>query len=292
MTAMKVGAPVAGFGVNNRFLWSQVQRTRSFLTDSASRGNEVSATAPKVDKTTAAALEYTDIPNSEITNVMASWFLLSKQTIPHYYLTVDTCVDNLMDLQSQLNLLQEASGGKRISFNDFVIKGAASALREVPRCNSSWTSDYIRQYHNVNIKVAVQTDNGTLAPVIKDADKKSLSMIAKDVAEQVQHLTQKAEENSLTPEDYEGGTFTLVNLGGPLGVKQFSGVILPPQSALLAVGSAEERIIPSSGPDRFKSASFMSVTLSCDHRVIDGATAAEWLKAFKGYIEHPESMLL
>ncbi|MCL7048577.1 hypothetical protein MKW94_020635 [Papaver nudicaule] len=233
-------------------------------------------------------LDYSDLPVSQIRKITASRLLLSKQTIPHYYLTVDTCVDKLMDLRSQLNSLQESSGGKRISINDLVIKACALALRKVPQCNSSWTNDYIRQYHNVNINVAVQTDNGLFVPVVRDADKKGLSTIS----EEVKHLATKAKENSLKPEDYEGGTFTVSNLGGPFGVKQFCAIINPPQSGILAVGSAEKRVVPGAGADQYKFASYMAVTLSCDHRVIDGAIGAEWLKAFKGYIENPESMLL
>ncbi|WVZ22474.1 hypothetical protein V8G54_001018 [Vigna mungo] len=249
--------------------------------------SQVSAPS-KAKGTTDAALNYIDIPVSQIRKVTASRLLLSKQTIPHYYLTVDACVDKLMSLRSKLNSLQEASGGSRISVNDLVIKAAALALRKVPQCNSSWANDYIRQYNNVNINVAVQTDNGLFVPVIRDADKKGLSTIG----EEVKQLAKKAKENSLKPQDYEGGTFTVSNLGGPFGVKQFCAIINPPQSGILAVGSAERRVIPGSGAEEFKFGSFMSVTLSCDHRVIDGAIGAEWLKAFKGYIENPESMLL
>ncbi|XP_042048189.1 dihydrolipoyllysine-residue acetyltransferase component 3 of pyruvate dehydrogenase complex, mitochondrial-like [Salvia splendens] len=254
---------------------------------SPSSGKEVSQ-APKAATATAAGLDYTDIPHSQIRKVTAARLLQSKQTIPHYYLTVDTCVDKLMELRSQLNSLQEASGGKRISVNDLVIKAAALALKKVPQCNSSWTNDYIRQFNNVNINVAVQTENGLFVPIVRDADKKGLSRIS----EEVKNLAQKAKENSLKPEDYEGGTFTVSNLGGPFGIKQFCAIINPPQAGILAVGSAEKRVIPGAGPDQFKFASFMSVTLSCDHRVIDGAIGAEWLKAFKGYIENPETMLL
>ncbi|KAG2380080.1 Dihydrolipoyllysine-residue acetyltransferase component 2 of pyruvate dehydrogenase [Vigna angularis] len=249
--------------------------------------SQVSAPS-KAKGTMDAALDYIDIPVSQIRKVTASRLLLSKQTIPHYYLTVDACVDKLMSLRSKLNSLQEASGGSRISVNDLVIKAASLALRKVPQCNSSWTNDYIRQYNNVNINVAVQTDNGLFVPVIRDADKKGLSTIG----EEVKQLAKKAKENSLKPQDYEGGTFTVSNLGGPFGVKQFCAIINPPQSGILAVGSAERRVIPGSGAEDFKFGSFMSVTLSCDHRVIDGAIGAEWLKAFKGYIENPESMLL
>ncbi|XP_020591097.1 dihydrolipoyllysine-residue acetyltransferase component 2 of pyruvate dehydrogenase complex, mitochondrial-like isoform X2 [Phalaenopsis equestris] len=234
------------------------------------------------------ALNYSDIPNSQIRKVTASRLLLSKQTIPHYYLTVDTRVDKLLQLRGELNSLQESSGGKRISVNDLIIKAAALALKKVPQCNSSWMNDFIRQYHNVNINVAVQTDNGLFVPVIKDADKKGLSKIA----EEVKNLAQKAKENTLKPEEYEGGTFTVSNLGGPFGIKQFCAIINPPQSCILAVGSAERRVIPGSSPDQFEFGSFIAVTLSCDHRVVDGAIGAEWLKAFKGYIENPTSMLL
>ncbi|CAN6931853.1 unnamed protein product [Brassica oleracea] len=254
----------------------------------ASGGKEATAKQSKVTHSKVPALDYVDIPRSQIRKVTASRLAFSKQTIPHYYLTVDACVDKLMGLRSQLNSFQEASGGKRISVNDLVVKAAALALRKVPQCNSSWTDDYIRQFKNVNINVAVQTENGLYVPVVKDADKKGLSTIG----EEVRLLAQKAKENSLKPEDYEGGTFTVSNLGGPFGIKQFCAVVNPPQAAILAVGSAEKRVVPGNGPDEFNFASYMPVTLSCDHRVVDGAIGAEWLKAFKGYIENPESMLL
>ncbi|KAI3983042.1 hypothetical protein MKX01_035323, partial [Papaver californicum] len=247
------------------------------------------ASAPKAKGTTQApTLDYTDLPHTQIRKITASRLLQSKQTIPHYYLTVDTCVDKLMELRNQLNSVQEASGGKRISVNDLVVKAAALALRKVPQCNSSWTNDYIRQFNNVNINVAVQTEHGLFVPVVRDADKKGLSKIG----EEIKQLADKAKKNSLKPNDYEGGTFTISNLGGPFGIKQFCAIISPPQAGILAVGSAEKRVVPGAGPDQFKFASFMPVTLSCDHRVIDGAIGAEWLKAFKGYIEHPETMLL
>ncbi|RID56623.1 hypothetical protein BRARA_F00054 [Brassica rapa] len=254
----------------------------------ASGGKEASEKQSKVTDSKVPALDYVDLPHSQIRKVTASRLAFSKQTIPHYYLTVDACVDKLMGLRSQLNSFQEASGGKRISVNDLVVKAAALALRKVPQCNSSWTDDYIRQFKNVNINVAVQTENGLYVPVVKDADKKGLSTIG----EEVRLLAQKAKENSLKPEDYEGGTFTVSNLGGPFGIKQFCAVVNPPQAAILAVGSAEKRVVPGNGPDEYNFASYMPVTLSCDHRVVDGAIGAEWLKAFKGYIENPESMLL
>ncbi|KAL1212062.1 Dihydrolipoyllysine-residue acetyltransferase component 2 of pyruvate dehydrogenase complex [Cardamine amara subsp. amara] len=273
---------IKGTGPEGRIVKADVEE---FL---ASGSKETTAKTSKSTDSKVPALDYVDIPHTQIRKVTASRLAFSKQTIPHYYLTVDTCVDKMMGLRSQLNSFQEASGGKRISINDLVIKAAALALRKVPQCNSSWTDEYIRQFNNVNINVAVQTENGLYVPVVKNADKKGLSTIG----EEVRFLAQKAKENSLKPEDYEGGTFTVSNLGGPFGIKQFCAVINPPQAAILAIGSAEKRVVPGTGPDQFNLSSYMSVTLSCDHRVIDGAIGAEWLKAFKGYIETPESMLL
>ncbi|KAH7692720.1 pyruvate dehydrogenase E2 component (dihydrolipoamide acetyltransferase) protein [Dioscorea alata] len=271
---------IKGTGPDGRILKADVE---DYLASSAK-----GVPTQKKDKTGVPVSDYSDIPISQIRKITASRLLLSKQTIPHYYLTVDTQVDKLMKLRSELNTMQESSGGKRISVNDLVIKAVALALRKVPQCNSSWMNDFIRQHHNINVNVAVQTDHGLFVPVVRDADKKGLSTIA----EEVKHLAQKAKDNSLKPEDYEGGTFTVSNLGGPFGIKQFCAIINPPQSGILAVGSAEKRVIPGAGPDQYEFGSFMSVTLSCDHRVIDGAIGAEWLKAFKGYIENPHSMLL
>jgi len=268
---------VKGTGPDGRILKADIE---DYLASVAKGGLRESFADP--------GLGYVDIPNAQIRKVTANRLLASKQTIPHYYLTVDARVDKLVQLRGELNPLQDASGGKKISINDLVIKAAALALRKVPQCNSSWMNDFIRQYHNVNINVAVQTEHGLFVPVIRDADKKGLGAIA----EEVKQLAQKARDNSLKPADYEGGTFTVSNLGGPFGIKQFCAIINPPQSAILAIGSAEKRVIPGSADGQFEFGSFMSATLSCDHRVIDGAIGAEFLKAFKGYIENPTSMLL
>ncbi|GJM89964.1 hypothetical protein PR202_ga06196 [Eleusine coracana subsp. coracana] len=265
---------VKGTGPDGRILKADIE-------DYLAKGGKMEAHA-------APGLSYVDIPNAQIRKVTANRLLASKQTIPHYYLTVDARVDKLVTLRGELNPLQDASGGKKISINDLVIKAAALALRKVPQCNSSWMNEFIRQYHNVNINVAVQTEHGLFVPVIRDADKKGLGTIA----EEVKQLAQKARENSLKPADYEGGTFTVSNLGGPFGIKQFCAIINPPQAAILAIGSAEKRVIPGAADGQYEFGSFMSATLSCDHRVIDGAIGAEFLKAFKGYIENPTSMLL
>ncbi|KAM0829203.1 hypothetical protein ACQ4PT_067026 [Festuca glaucescens] len=268
---------VKGTGPDGRILKADIE---DYLASAAKGG--------KSETFAASGLDYTDIPNAQIRKVTANRLLASKQTIPHYYLTVDTRVDNLIKLRGELNPQQEASGGKKISINDLVIKAAALALRKVPQCNSSWMNDFIRQYNNVNINVAVQTEHGLFVPVVRDADKKGLGTIG----EEVKQLAQRARDNSLKPQDCEGGTFTVSNLGGPFGIKQFCAIINPPQSAILAIGSAEKRMIPGSADGQYEFGSYMSVTMSCDHRVIDGAIGAEFLKAFKGYIENPTTMLL
>ncbi|KAI5078934.1 hypothetical protein GOP47_0006605 [Adiantum capillus-veneris] len=267
-----------GTGPNGRIVKADVEE---FIASGATSAPQKSSEKPLQ------SLYFTDIPNTQIRRITAQRLLLSKQTIPHYYLTVDTRVDNLMALRSKLNTLQEASGGKRISINDFILKAAAMALRKVPECNSSWTDEYIRQYHNVNISVAVQTDFGLLVPVVQNADKKGLAAIAEDV----KTLAEKAKKNSLKPADYEGGTFTVSNLGGPFGVKQFCAIINPPQSCILAVGTTDKRVV-SDSEGGFTTATYMSATLSCDHRVVDGAIGARWLGAFKGYIEDPVTLIL
>uniref|UniRef100_A0A453QB71 Acetyltransferase component of pyruvate dehydrogenase complex n=1 Tax=Aegilops tauschii subsp. strangulata TaxID=200361 RepID=A0A453QB71_AEGTS len=244
-----------GTGPDGRILKADIE---DYLSSAAKGSKKEAAAAP--------GLGYVDLPNTQIRKVTANRLLQSKQTIPHYYLTVDSRVDKLIKLRSELNPMQDASGGKKISINDLVIKAAALALRKVPACNSSWMNDFIRQYHNVNINVAVQTEHGLFVPVVRDADKKGLATIA----DEVKQLASRAKDNSLKPEDYEGGTFTVSNLGGPFGIKQFCAIVNPPQSAILAIGSAEKRVIPGAAEGQYEIGSFMSATLSCDHRVIDG----------------------
>jgi pyruvate dehydrogenase E2 component (dihydrolipoamide acetyltransferase) len=238
-------------------------------------------------------LDYIDIPNSQIRRVTAKRLLQSKQTIPHYYLSLELRVDKLLEMRAELNATLEATKKKdappkKLSLNDFVIKAAALALKKVPEVNSTWTDEYIRQYNNVNVSVAVQTDHGLMVPVVKDADKKGLSTITDDV----KSLAGKARSNTLKPSDYENGTFTISNLGGPFGIKQFCAIVNPPQAAILAVGTTEKKLVPGAGPGEYDVGTFMTVTMSCDHRVVDGAIGAQWLGAFKGYIEDPVTLIL
>ncbi|PRW58316.1 Dihydrolipoyllysine-residue acetyltransferase component of pyruvate dehydrogenase mitochondrial [Chlorella sorokiniana] len=231
---------------------------------------------------------FTDIPNSQIRKVTARRLLESKQQVPHYYLTISARVDRLQQLRQQLNASLAASGGGKLSLNDFVIKASALALRKVPEVNASWFPDFIRQYHTVDCSVAVQTPLGLMVPIVKDADQKGLAAIAGEVKE----LAGRAKEGKLRPEEFTGGTFTISNLG-MFGVQQFAAIVNPPQACILAVGTTEARVVPSAtAPSGFEEANYLTCTLSCDHRVVDGAVGAQWLQAFKSYLEDPATMLL
>jgi len=212
----------------------------------------------------------------------------SKQTIPHYYLTVNCRVDALSALRRQLNATLAASpAGGKLSLNDFVVKAASLALRRVPEANASWHGDFIRQYHTVDCAVAVQTPAGLMVPVVRDTDSKGLAAIAAEVRD----LAARAKEGRLRPEEMSGGTFTVSNLG-MFGVSQFAAIVNPPQAVILAVGAAEPRVVPAAGGAGFEEGTFMACTLSCDHRVVDGAVGAQVLQAFRGFMEDPASMLL
>lgn len=229
--------------------------------------------------------DYTDIPNTQIRKVTARRLLESKQQIPHYYLTITARVDALQQFRQQLNDTLAASSGGKLSLNDFVIKASALALRKVPEVNASWYPDFIRQYHTVDCSVAVQTPVGLMVPIVKNADGKGLAAIAAEVKE----LAGRAKEGKLKPEEFTGGTFTISNLG-MFGISQFAAIVNPPQACILAVGTTERRVVPKAGG--FEEATFLNCTLSCDHRVVDGAVGAQWLQAFKGYLENPATMLL
>jgi len=241
---------------------------------------------------------FRDLPLSNVRKVIAQRLSQSKQSIPHYYLSVDINTEKIGKLRSSLNarLESEAKANKteavKLSFNDFFIKGAALACKKVPTVNSSWMDQFVRQYDYVDVSVAVSTDGGLITPIVRDADIKGLATISSNVKD----LATRARANKLQPQEYQGGTFTISNLG-MFGVKNFSAIINPPQAAILALGSTENRVVvnedkASKEKEPFRVAPIMSVTLSCDHRVVDGAVGAQWLAAFKGYLEEPTTMLL
>jgi pyruvate dehydrogenase E2 component (dihydrolipoamide acetyltransferase) len=226
------------------------------------------------------------MPVKMVQKITAARLTESKQTIPHYYLTVDVKMDNLMKTRAMLNKGLEKSGGK-LSVTDLIIKASALALMKVPEVNASWMGDSVRRFHAADISIAVQTEHGLMVPIVKDADTKGLGQISSDV----KALAAKARDNKLAPADYTGGTFTISNLG-MYGTKSFCAIVNPPQACILAVGGSEVRVIPGAVKGTYEEGSFMSATISCDHRVIDGAVAASWLKEFKANMEDPLTMLL
>ncbi|KAJ8267082.1 hypothetical protein GJAV_G00138130 [Gymnothorax javanicus] len=229
---------------------------------------------------------FTDIPISNIRRVIAQRLMQSKQTIPHYYLSVDINMDQVLELRKELNQEVKADNIK-LSVNDFLIKASALACLKVPEANSSWMDTVIRQNHVVDVSVAVSTPNGLITPIVFNAHIKGLAAISNDVSS----LAARARDGKLQPHEFQGGTFTISNLG-MFGIKNFSAIINPPQACILAVGGSEKRLLPADNEKGFDVANVMSVTLSCDHRVVDGAVGAQWLAEFRKFLEKPVTMLL
>lgn len=235
----------------------------------------------------AAMSGYTDMDATKFQKVAAQRLTESKQTVPHYYMSTECSVDGMLALRAQLNA-RAREGSPRLSVNDFVIKAAAAALRRVPEVNAQWMGDAIRMFDAADICVAVQTPNGLITPIVKDADRKGVGAISAEVKE----LAERAREGKLAPEEFMGGTFTISNLG-MFGVNDFAAIVNPPQAAILAVGTSTQRLVPDAAMDAgFSTKTVMTVTLSCDHRVIDGAVGAQWLKAFKACLEDPVEIIL
>ena len=226
---------------------------------------------------------YTEVANTNVRKVIARRLLEAKQTVPHFYMTVDCVIDNLLSLRKDLN--GQDGADYKLSINDFVIKACAVAMRKVPMVNASWTDDAIRMYENVDVSIAVATEGGLITPIIRNADQKGLLAISTEMKD----LAGSARDNKLKPEEFQGGGFSISNLG-MYGIKEFSAIINPPQSAILAVGAGEQRPIVKNGA--LAVGTVMSCTLSCDHRVVDGAVGAEFLQALKPLIEDPLSLLL
>lgn len=227
--------------------------------------------------------DYEEIPNSSIRKVIARRLTESKRDVPHFYLSLDCKLDELLDLRKNLNLRDHAD--YKISVNDFIIKAVSLALRKVPAANASWTDEAIRLYNNIDVSVAVATSDGLITPIVRKADTKGLS----DISTEMKSLITKAKEGKLKPEEFQGGGFTISNLG-MFGIKEFSAIINPPQSCILAIGAGEQRTVVIDGD--VKVATVMTCTLSVDHRSVDGAVGAKFLSVFKKIIEDPLTMLL
>ena len=229
---------------------------------------------------------YTEVPNSTMRKIIATRLQESKQTVPHFYLTVDCQIDQLLAMRGKLNkAAPEGDGGYKISVNDFVVRATALALRQVPAANATWTDTAIRLYNDVDVSVAVATPNGLITPVVRRADEKGLAKISNEVKD----LATRGRDGKLMPEEYQGGGFTISNLG-MFGVKDFAAIINPPQSCILAVGAGEQRPVVKDGA--LAIATVMTCTLSVDHRSVDGAVGAQFLSRFKAMIEEPLTMML
>jgi len=231
----------------------------------------------------ATGMPHTEIPNNNIKKITAQRLVESKQTVPHFYLTIDCEIDNLLRTRKEVN--DKAAGKYKLSVNDFIIKASAMALKAYPAANVSWNDKAILQYEQADISVAVSTPNGLITPIVRNADDKGM----REISEEVKDLAARAREGKLKPEEFQGGTFTVSNLG-MYGIKEFAAIINPPQACILAVGAGIEQPVADNGEVKIKSV--MSCTLSVDHRAVDGATGAEFLQILKEYIENPVNMLV
>jgi len=221
-------------------------------------------------------------PMNSMRKTIARRLTESKQQVPHFYLTVDCTIDRLLAIRKELN---QRSDAYKLSVNDFVIRASALALRKVPMANASWSDDGLLVWERVDVSVAVAIEGGLITPIVKNADQKGLAQISTEMKD----LAARARTGKLKPEEFQGGGFSVSNLG-MFGVREFAAIINPPQSCILAVGAGEERPVVRDG--QLAVATQMSLTLAVDHRVVDGALGAQLLGALKGYLEDPLSMLL
>ncbi|KAL0263788.1 UNVERIFIED_CONTAM: hypothetical protein PYX00_011086 [Menopon gallinae] len=226
---------------------------------------------------------YTDLPNSSMRKTIAKRLLESKITIPHYYLNIDCIVDDLLKARASINSL--ARDKYKISINDFIIKAVALAMKDVPLANAYWQGETTRQFNQQDIAVAVAIPNGLITPIIRNAANKGLVSISNEMKE----LAQKAKDGKLKPEEYQGGGFSISNLG-MYGIDSFAAIINPPQAGILAVGAVKQQAVVVNG--NIQVGNVLSLVLSADHRIMDGAVGATFLSKVKNYLQNPTSMLL
>lgn len=277
---------IQGTGPNGRVVRSDVERLASApKAPEAPAATPVATPATQSESKALASQDYTSsysaVNHTPMRKAIARRLTESKSTVPHFYLTAHCQVDELLELRKRLN---EASSIK-ISVNDMVIRAVAAAFQEVPEANVVWQPDHMLHYESVDLAVAVATEGGLLTPVIRGVEKRSLSNIASTVRE----LAERSRAGKLRQDELEGGSFAITNLG-MFGTEEFSAIINPPQSGILAVGAASERAVVVGGELAVRNV--MTVTLSADHRAVDGALAAQWLSAFQRRIENPLSMLI
>jgi pyruvate dehydrogenase E2 component (dihydrolipoamide acetyltransferase) len=282
-------AAIRGSGPQGRIVKADIERTLGrhgvVTPEAAPRISPPQPSLPAAAKQPQPALAesppYSEKPHSSMRRVIARRMVEAKQTVPHYYMSVDCVIDELLRVRAVLNAGRE----QHISVNDFVVRAAALALRQVPAANASWSEDAIILWERADISVAVALDDGLITPIVRGADLKGLAQIAAETRD----LSQRARSGKLKLEEFQGGTFTISNLG-MFGIREFAAVINPPQGGILAVGTGEPRPVVKDG--RLEVATVMTCTLSGDHRAVDGAVGARFLGAFKRLIEEPARMLL
>lgn len=260
---------IKGTGPNGRIVRADVERA----------GLTPSSAPAAIPAPNGAA--YTAIPNSNMRKVIARRLSESKQTVPHFYLSTDCELDELLALRSKMNQVSQT----KISVNDFIIRAVALALQKVPAANASWTNEAILQFNDADISVAVATPTGLITPIVRAAQNKPVAKISSEMKD----LATRARDGKLKPEEFQGGGFSISNLG-MFGVKDFAAIINPPQACILAVGAGDQRPVVKNG--QLAIATVMTCTLSVDHRAVDGAIGAQFLAAFKELIENPYSLVI
>ncbi len=283
-------AKVTGSGPKGRIVKRDIEavvQSGGAKASSAAMATSASAPASSMSSDAIRAMyedgSYEEIPHNAMRKIVAARLTESKQTVPHFYLTIECEIDRLLAMRKEINGGAPEVDGKpvyKISVNDFVIKAMAMALRAVPMANATWTDDARLIHKHSDIGVAVAVEDGLFTPVIRKADEKTLSTISNEMKD----LAGRARSKKLAPHEYQGGSTAISNLG-MFGIREFSAVINPPQGTILAVGAGSQQPVVRDGA--IEIANVMSVTLSCDHRVVDGALGAELLAAFKGFIETP-----
>ncbi len=269
---------ISGSGDGGRIIKADIDSYKQSAASSQQSASKETAAAPVFTGSTKEG--YTDIPNSQIRSIIAKRLGESKFSAPHFYLSMEINMDNAMSARAQMNEISPA----KISFNDLVVKAAALALRQHPAVNASWMGDKIRRYSHIHIGIAVAIEDGLIVPVIRFADQKTLPQIAAESKE----LAGKAKNKKLQPNEFSGNTFTISNLG-MMDIDEFTAIINPPDSCIMAVGRIKEIVVKKG--EGFAVSNVMKITMSCDHRSVDGATGAAFLQTFKKYLENPVTML-
>lgn len=272
---------IQGSGDGGRIIKSDIDNYKPIAAPAAASSSTPEAAKTTAPSVPAGVVSFDEVPVSQMRKVIAKRLAESKFTAPHFYLTMAINMDKAVESRAKMNEVSTV----KISFNDMVLKACALALKQHPKINSSWLGDKIRYNHHVNIGVAVAVEEGLLVPVVRFADGKSLSQIAGEV----KTFAQKAKDKKLQPSDWEGNTFTISNLG-MFGIEEFTAIINPPDACILAIGAINQEPIVKNG--QIVVGNVMKVTLSCDHRVVDGASGAAFLQTLQGLLEEPLRMLV